>query len=73
MTAMNGEITTKAKGTDFEYRADSSTWAKMPAFAYEAPSVGWVLQRHVPAMLLLGVWAAGMTMLTWWSIRRMAP
>lgn len=73
MTAMNGEITTKAKGTDFEYRADSSTWAKVPAFSYEAPTVGWVLQRHVPALSLLGIWAAGMVMLTWWSIRRMTP
>jgi ABC-2 type transport system permease protein len=73
MTAMNGEITTKAKGTDFEYRADSSTWAKVPPFTYEAPAVRWVLQRHVPAMLLLGVWASGMVLLTWWSIRRMAP
>lgn len=73
MTAMNGEITAKARGTDFEYRADSTTWAKVPAFSYEAPPVGWVLQRHVPALLLIGGWAAGMVMLTWWSIRRMAP
>jgi len=73
MTAMNGEITTKAKGTDFEYRADSSTWAKVPPFTYEAPAVSWVLERHIPAMLLLGFWASGMVLLTWWSIRRMAP
>ncbi|MDZ7632488.1 MAG: DUF3526 domain-containing protein [Gemmatimonadaceae bacterium] len=73
MSAMNGEITTKAKGVDFEYRADSTTWASVPAFSYEAPSVGWVLQRHVPALLLLGAWAIGMVMVTWWSIRRMAP
>jgi ABC-2 type transport system permease protein len=73
MSAMNGEITQKAKGSDFEYRADSVTWARVPAFTYEAPDVQWVLQRHVPAMLLLGLWAAGMMVLTWWSIRRMAP
>jgi ABC-2 type transport system permease protein len=73
MTAMNGEITTKAKGVDFEYRADSTTWAKVAPFTYEAPSVGWVLQRHRPALLLLSAWAAGMLLLASWSIRRMTP
>jgi ABC-2 type transport system permease protein len=73
MTAMNGEITTKAKGSDFEYKADSATWAKVPPFEYEAPEVGWVLQRHVPAMALLAFWAVGAVLVTWWSIRRMAP
>jgi hypothetical protein len=42
-------------------------------FTYEAPSVGWVLQRHLPALLLLGAWAAGMLLLASWSIRRMTP
>jgi ABC-2 type transport system permease protein len=71
MTAMNGEITTQAKGLDFEYRADSATWAKVPAFTYVAPAVGWVMQRHVPAVLLLTAWVIGVLLLTWWSIRRM--
>jgi len=73
MTAMNGEIITKAEGTDFEYRADSTTWANVPPFTYVAPGVGWVVERHIPAILLLGVWAASLMLLTAWSVRRMAP
>ncbi len=73
MSAMNGEITTKAKGKDFEYKADGALWSSVAPFTYEAPSVSWVVQRHVPALLLLGVWALGMMMMVVWSIRRMTP
>jgi ABC-2 type transport system permease protein len=73
MTAMNGEITVKGVGANANFKGDSTTWAKVAPFAYEAPAVGWVLQRHVTALLMLGGWALGMVLLTWWSIRRMAP
>ena len=70
---MNDEMTTKAKGEDFEYRADSSLWSRVPAFTYEAPTTDWVLARHIPALLLLSLWAVGMLAVTWWSVRRMTP
>lgn len=73
MTMMNGEITNKAKGTDFEYRADSTTWAKVAPFTYEAPSMSWVLSQHTAALLVLVAWAVGAVLLTWWSIRRLTP
>ncbi|MBC7842088.1 MAG: DUF3526 domain-containing protein [Gemmatimonadaceae bacterium] len=73
MTAMNGEMTMKSKGQDFDYKADPSTWSNVAPFDYEAPSAAWVLQRHTPAMLFLGVWAAGAVLLAGWSIGRMTP
>jgi ABC-2 type transport system permease protein len=73
MQLMNNEMTVKAKGMDFEYRSDASTWAKVAPFEYEAPSVPWVLARQTLSLALLGVWAAGALVVTWWSVRRMTP
>jgi ABC-2 type transport system permease protein len=73
MSAMNGEITTKARGTDFDYRADSATWARVAPFTYEAPATAWVISHHRTALFMLGAWSLLSIGLAWWSVRRLSP
>jgi ABC-2 type transport system permease protein len=58
VTRMNHEMTEKAKGLDFEYRASDSLWASVPAFAYEEPGLLWVLRRQVASLVIIALWAA---------------
>ncbi len=54
---MNDAISDNAGPTEaFSYMADSALWRSIPAFAYEAPRLGAVLDAHRWSLLVLGVW-----------------
>jgi ABC-2 type transport system permease protein len=67
---LNGEMTRKAKGLDFDYRADAAFWASAPRFTYEPPSLSWVLGRQMPALVLLVAWAAAACLAAAWAAAR---
>ena len=51
------------------YEGDRELWAKVPEFSYEAPGIGWVLSRQVPALASLLAWFA---VLAWFAYRSAA-
>jgi ABC-2 type transport system permease protein len=53
---------------DKERRLDAATWRAIPAFAYQAPSLGWALPQLVVPVLALVLWAVG---LCWLGLRQL--
>jgi ABC-2 type transport system permease protein len=68
---LNGEMTRKAKGLDFGYRADPAFWATAPAFDYEPPGLSSVLEQQAPAASLLALWAASASLAAVWAASRL--
>jgi ABC-2 type transport system permease protein len=63
---MNEDLTQHGVAAGFAYKADASLWARVPAFAYDAPSLAWVLDRQARPLVVLLAWVlvAG-----WWAAR----
>lgn len=57
VTAMNGDMTQHAVGTDYDYKATPALWASVGAFAYEAPSLASVLGAQRDGIVVLALWA----------------
>jgi len=54
---MNHEIRDQARADEsFSYQADSTLWRSIPAFTYEAPSLGHALATHTVSLTALGAW-----------------
>jgi ABC-2 type transport system permease protein len=68
---LNGEMTRKARGLDFDYRADPAFWATAPRFQYEPPGLSSVLARQAPATSLLALWAAAASVAAVWAASRL--
>lgn len=56
VSVMNGDVTAHQKLDDFDYKAGRNLWEQVPAFAYTAPGISWVLSQTALASLLLGGW-----------------
>ena len=72
VSAMNSDVAAHQKLDDFGYKAGRSLWEKVPAFAYTAPGIRWVLSETALASLLLGAWvlaAAALVPLAFSGIR----
>jgi ABC-2 type transport system permease protein len=66
---LNDDMTARAKGQDFEYKADPKLWASIPAFDYAPPS--WTVARGALIdLLILAFWVAGATFAAFAAIRR---
>jgi len=68
---LNGEMTRKAKGLDFGYRADPAFWATAPRFDYEPPSLASVLGQQASAASLLALWAISASVFAGWAASRL--
>lgn len=55
---LNLEMTKRAKGLDFDYRANASLWEQVEPFHYQSPDLGWVLRRQAAPLGLLAAWCA---------------
>jgi ABC-2 type transport system permease protein len=53
---------------DKERKLDAATWRAMPAFAYQAPDLGWALPQLLVPVLALVLWAVG---LSWLGLRQL--
>jgi ABC-2 type transport system permease protein len=53
---MNDDMALNAAGKDYDYLADANLWARVPDFAYEAPSVSEVLRSQIAAISVLVSW-----------------
>lgn len=54
---MNDDIRDHAAAdASFSYQADSALWRSIPAFTYEAPSLGRALATHTVSLVALGAW-----------------
>jgi ABC-2 type transport system permease protein len=73
VTAMNRDMIRNAGREDFEYRAPTALWSTVPAFTYEMPGIGWVLERHAMALVVLLGWAAGGVALAALAVRTIRP
>lgn len=52
---------------------DRELWAKIPAFHYQAPGIGWVLSNHVLTFVLLLLWFGFAACLAWTGAVRLRP
>jgi ABC-2 type transport system permease protein len=68
---LNGEMTRKAKGLDFGYRADPAFWATAPRFEYEPPGLASVLGQQATATWLLALWAGAASVFAVWAASRL--
>jgi len=55
---LNSDIAANAVKVNGTYMRGRDLWEKIPEFNYEAPGIGWVLERAWPALLLLFGWVA---------------
>jgi ABC-2 type transport system permease protein len=56
---MNDEIRDKARADEsFSYQSDSTLWRSIPAFEYDAPSLGRVLASHGASLVVVVGWLA---------------
>jgi ABC-2 type transport system permease protein len=53
---------------DKERKLDAATWRAIPAFAYQAPGLGWALRDLLVPALALVLWAVG---LSWLGLRQL--
>jgi ABC-2 type transport system permease protein len=67
---LNGEMTRKAKGLDFTYKAEPRFWAGAPRFTYDPPPLSWTLRRQAGALLVLAAWAAAASLAAAWAAAR---
>jgi hypothetical protein len=52
------------------YLAGSELWSRVPDFEYVSPSTGWVLQRQMPAIVILLGWLLLGTVGAFYSVTR---
>ncbi|GAB3639921.1 DUF3526 domain-containing protein [Spirosoma arcticum] len=63
---LNNHMKTFSKTGDWEKTVSRDFWAKTPDFAYQLPSVGWALRRHVGSILALLLFGGVLI----WAIQR---
>lgn len=68
---LNGEMTAKAKGKDFDWLAAPSFWASVPELRYEPPSWRDLASAVRADALVLAAWLAGAAVLAWMLVRRL--
>ena len=56
---------------DRDYVVGEEVWSSISPFTYNAPGVGWALRGHVTALLLLGLWLAGLVIAVPAAVARM--
>lgn len=52
---------------------DRELWAKVPAFHYQAPGIGWALSNHALIFVLLLLWSGFAACLAWTGAARLRP
>jgi ABC-2 type transport system permease protein len=68
---MNAEMRDHAGRQDFGYISTPETWARVPAFTYEAPPVSVVLARQRFSLAVLGAWCALACAAAWIAVSRL--
>lgn len=68
---LNDDMTHNAAGQSFSYAADEAVWAGAPPFEYEPPTVRAVLEHTSFALLVLLLWLAAGSLVSWTSCRRL--
>ena len=58
MRRMNGDLAENSRIGE-TYIATADTWAEVPPFQYDAPSLGWVLHNRTLSLAMLGLWLVG--------------
>ncbi|HEV7443611.1 MAG TPA: DUF3526 domain-containing protein [Steroidobacteraceae bacterium] len=70
---INDDIYAHPVKRDEVYLGDRAVWAKVPEFEYAPPGIGWVLQQHAAALVLLFAWFAFAAWLAWRSAAQLRP
>lgn len=68
---LNGEMTQKAKGLDFTYKADADFWSSAPPFTYEPPSLSFTLKQQAGPLALLLAWTVAASLAAAWAASRL--
>lgn len=55
----------------WDVKSGSELWEKVPAFSYLSPGVGWVIEHHWIAFLVLCLWSAGVIIAIPFAVRGM--
>ena len=69
MRRMNGDLAENSRAGE-TYIATADTWAEVPPFQYDAPSLGWVLQNRTLSLAMLGLWLIGAFLVAGSLVRR---
>jgi len=69
MRRMNGDLAENSR-TGETYIATADTWAEVPPFQYDSPSLGWVLQNRTLSLAMLGLWLIGAFLVAGSLVRR---
>lgn len=68
---MNDDLAYNGGRTGTQYIAQPALWAKVEAFTYEAPSVGWVLRQQSVSLTLLALWFVASVAVALFATQRM--
>ena len=71
---LNRDLIANARpGDQFDgvYTVGREVWESIPAFSYQAPSLGWAIRQQVFALLMLAAWLVGLGVLTRWALLNM--
>lgn len=69
-TAASQDIIDHAKNGDNAYEADEETWATIPSFSYQTPSVGWAWRTQGLNFTALAVWCLACCLGAVWAVNR---
>lgn len=58
---------------DKDYKASPALWGEIPAFDYETPDTGWVLERQWLNLAILAMWAFAAGLFAMVTTRRLTP
>lgn len=67
---MNEDLTYHSRTGQREYQAGPEAWARVPEFSYQAPRVGWVVQRQAGSLAVLCLWCAAAAAFAYHSLRK---
>lgn len=67
---LNDSMAARAKGLDFDYKAEPEYWRTLPKFTYEPPALADTLRAQTAPLALLALWAAAALGAAAWSAAR---
>jgi len=70
---MNTLLQNGVRGDRWEMDGDRDDWAKVAAFQYRMPGVGWAITRQAPFLLVLAAWALAAAALLALAATRLKP
>lgn len=72
-SVISEDLINNRKYGDKDYKASPALWAEIPAFDYQTPGIGWVLQQQWLNLAILTIWAVIAGLFAIAATRRLTP